>query len=154
MKTQAYTPSEALAQFLEGKNIVEIADNCAAAQMPLLGHLCGYTIFPLEAVPVPFRDYTNDAIKNTSPHGGVTLAEVFTANDGSEWMVYGFDCAHAGDESRKYSPQQVAWWALIMRERIKSNLTKIKQYEAYNVKINTALAMVERYKEERANLFD
>lgn len=55
-------------------------------------HHCGYVAFPKR--PVSEKGY-GGLLTYVPVHGGITYAQEFT--DGS--MVYGFDCAHAGDES-------------------------------------------------------
>jgi hypothetical protein len=53
------------------------------------GHLCGYVRFPSR----PVREEGYDGVLTYAPvHGGLTYAR---SDEGG--MVYGFDCAHAGD---------------------------------------------------------
>ena len=60
------------------------------AQMPL-GHYCGYCRFPKR----PTIEEGYDGILAYVPvHGGLTYAE----SDADGTMVYGFDCAHSGDD--------------------------------------------------------
>jgi len=55
------------------------------------GYYCGYVRFPTR--PVQEEDY--EGILTYVPvHGGITYA----SNQAEEGMVYGFDCAHSGDE--------------------------------------------------------
>jgi hypothetical protein len=57
-----------------------------------MGHYCGYVRFPKR----PVREEGYEGILVYVPvHGGITYAQ--QSEDGS--MVYGFDCAHAGDWS-------------------------------------------------------
>jgi len=66
-----------------------------------MGHYCGYVRFPKR----PVREKGYGGILTYVPvHGGITYAE--QSEDGS--MVYGFDCAHAGDFS-KVCPYGKKW---------------------------------------------
>lgn len=56
-----------------------------------LGHWCGYVRFP--ARPVAEEGYRG-ILTYVPVHGGITYAE-----EDNEGMVYGFDCAHSGDDS-------------------------------------------------------
>jgi hypothetical protein len=56
-----------------------------------LGHWCGYVRFP--ARPVAEEGYRG-ILTYVPVHGGITWAE---EDDGG--MVYGFDCAHSGDDN-------------------------------------------------------
>lgn len=61
---------------------------------PGFRHHCGYVRFPSR----PVRETSYHGILTYVPvHGGITYAKE-DPTDGS--MVYGFDCAHAGDEER------------------------------------------------------
>lgn len=63
---------------------------CSIVRHGSQGHLCGYARFPKR----PVREQGYDGILRYVPvHGGLTYAS--ESDDGS--MVYGFDCAHAGD---------------------------------------------------------
>lgn len=60
-------------------------------QVRRLGHYCGYVRFPSR----PTKEQGHKGILTYVPvHGGITYAD--EAEDGS--MVYGFDCAHSGDD--------------------------------------------------------
>lgn len=53
-------------------------------------HYCGYVRFPKR----PLKEQGYDGVVTYVPvHGGVTFAR-----EDADGMVYGFDCAHAGDE--------------------------------------------------------
>jgi hypothetical protein len=55
-----------------------------------LNHYCGYCRF----IERPVREVGYKGILTYVPvHGGITYA-----NEDEDGMVYGFDCAHAGDE--------------------------------------------------------
>jgi hypothetical protein len=55
------------------------------------GHFCGYVRLPRR--PVGEEGYRG--ILTYAPvHGGITFAE----DEGSDGMVYGFDCGHSGDD--------------------------------------------------------
>jgi len=83
-------------------------------------YYCGYCIFPKRFLIE--RKY--DGIVTYVPvHGGITFAE--EREDGS--MVYGFDCAHAGDE-KKPELKDIEW---LKREceRMAKALKIAKKYE-------------------------
>ena len=64
--------------------------------------LCGYVAVPRSKVPLKWiEDYYDIPV---DVHGGVTYLVVF-----GEYVVIGFDCAHAGDEGRPdlHVPQHV-----------------------------------------------
>lgn len=68
---------------------------------PRMKHWCGYCIFPKR----PLIEEGYNGIATYVPvHGGITLAE--EEKDGQ--MIYGFDCAHAGDEDNPQL-QDMAW---------------------------------------------
>jgi len=60
-----------------------------------MGHYCGYVRFPKH--PVKEKEY-GGILTYVPVHGGITYAK--ESEDGS--MVYGFDCAHAGDFSETF----------------------------------------------------
>jgi hypothetical protein len=110
------------------------------------GHWCGYCRF--EKRPVIEQGY--DGLLTYVPvHGGITYA--IEDEDGS--MVYGFDCAHAGDkEDSKYSDET---WLRLECERMaiaimatvdfekdylhaKSNEDKANIIDAYHEKVSEA----------------
>lgn len=61
-------------------------------QNPDFGHYCGYARFASK--PLKTKGYWG-IVTYAPVHGGVTYAEA--RDDGS--IVYGFDCAHRGDQS-------------------------------------------------------
>ncbi len=58
-------------------------------QHPSMGHFCGYCEFDF----APFAGLSEDLIYDVAVHGGIT----YGTHIGS--TGFGFDCAHAGDES-------------------------------------------------------
>ena len=58
-----------------------------------MGHYCGYARLPGPVLPQTIHDRVEYMIP---VHGGITYGE--HSKDGT--VVYGFDCAHAGDEER------------------------------------------------------
>jgi hypothetical protein len=66
---------------------------------PFLRHLNGYVRFPKR----PVRERGYDGLLAYVPvHGGITYAKAEPHQyPESRSMVYGFDCAHAGDEARE-----------------------------------------------------
>ncbi len=60
-----------------------------------VGHFCGYVALPKDKVPPEWHgNYDADALQYLNIHGGITYCEV---ND--DYIIFGFDCAHAGDET-------------------------------------------------------
>lgn len=60
-------------------------------------HLCGYVALENKLIPKEWQgDYHADALQYLAIHGGITFCETF-----KEYTVFGFDCAHAGDEHNK-----------------------------------------------------
>ena len=76
-------------------NMVLREDNMAIVRHDSLGHLCGYVAFPAKDIPKKWHGtYNADALQYLNIHGGLTFAK--KPND--DWVVFGFDCAHSGDE--------------------------------------------------------
>lgn len=93
MKTDCYPESKAV-------KVWEYDDGVVYSIVPY-GHYCGYCRFPKR--PLIEQGY-NGIAAYVPVHGGITYAE--EAKDGS--MVYGFDCAHSGDEERP-ELRDLAW---------------------------------------------
>jgi len=61
------------------------------------GHLCGYVALKKGQVPEEWLgNYSADALQYLSIHGGITFCEIY-----EDYVVFGLDCAHAGDEERE-----------------------------------------------------
>ena len=61
-----------------------------------LSYLCGYVEFPKSQIPERWwDDFTAEGLKYLRVHGGIT----HVATDETT-VVFGFDCAHAGDDDR------------------------------------------------------
>lgn len=59
-------------------------------------HLCGYVDFAKSEIPSAWHgQYSADALQYLAIHGGLTYAE--TVGDRA---VFGFDCAHSGDDEQ------------------------------------------------------
>jgi len=102
-----------------------------------MNHYCGYARFP--ARPVKEPGY-GGIMRFVPVHGGLTYAE--EDKDGS--MVYGFDCAHCGDEGRPET-RDIGW----LRQECERMVKVIK----------AAVPVEERYllagtSEERAAVLD
>lgn len=65
-----------------------------------MGHWCGYVRF--KERPVNELEY-NGILTYAPVHGGITYA-----NEDADGMVYGFDCAHAGDDQNPVF-QNIDW---------------------------------------------
>lgn len=58
-------------------------------------HLCGYVAIQKNKIPVAwYNDYDADVLQFLNIHGGITFIE-----EKDECIIFGLDCAHAGDES-------------------------------------------------------
>lgn len=91
-------------------------------------YFCGYCVFPVKPVEEPYYD---GIVAKVDVHGGVTLAELMP--DGK--MVYGFDCAHYGDESRAHT--QDAHWIIEESKRMASRIKVGAKYESDYLNANT-----------------
>lgn len=61
-----------------------------------LGHLCGYVAFNVSDIPKDWAgNYNAPGLQHLNVHGGLTFASVK-----GDYAVFGFDCAHAGDDER------------------------------------------------------
>lgn len=57
-------------------------------------HLCGYVALPKKNIPTSWwGNYDADGLQYLSIHGGLTYAGVVGG-----YCIFGFDCAHAGDD--------------------------------------------------------
>ena len=75
---------------------------------PFMHHYCGYARFPKR----PVREVGYYGILSYVPvHGGITYAR-----QDDEGMVYGFDCAHAGDEEKSWLKDEA--WLMAECERM------------------------------------
>ena len=87
---------------------------------PRLGHYCGYCRFPRR----PLIEQGYHGIATYAPvHGGITYAE--EDKDGS--IVYGFDCAHSGDDEDPQTRDLV--WLMAECERMAVAITLACDYE-------------------------
>ena len=87
-------------------------------------HMCGYVRFPKR----PVREQGYEGILDYVPvHGGITYAE--EDEDGS--MVYGFDCAHAGDREGEENWRLVSdpEWVKAEAERMALGIEVAAKYE-------------------------
>lgn len=70
-----------------------VEDNKVVLVTPL-GHFCGYVAIPAKELPAGWGgNYNADCLQYLKVHGGITYASVE-----GEYFVFGFDCAHAGDD--------------------------------------------------------
>lgn len=59
-------------------------------------HLCGYVDLPKSVAPKEWHgNYNSDALQYLAIHGGLTYAETH-----KDRAIFGFDCAHSGDDER------------------------------------------------------
>ena len=78
------------------KGIIEIRENKVVLQHSTVGHFCGYVALKKSKLPRNWHggDYDADALQYLQIHGGLTYCHAY-----DDYVVYGFDCAHAGDEA-------------------------------------------------------
>ena len=91
-------------------------------------HLCGYCSIPKNEIPGEWQgDYDADALQYLKIHGGITYCHV----DG-EMVVFGFDCAHAGDEGRLdlKDPKIVLEHAITMEKMIRAYAARIDEWRS------------------------
>jgi len=76
-------------------NCVWQQGNKAIIQHDRYSHYCGYVVFDRKDVPETWfnDDYDLDSMDLLAIHGGLTYKEVK-----GDYVVFGFDCMHAGDE--------------------------------------------------------
>jgi hypothetical protein len=61
------------------------------------GHLCGYMVLPAAEVPEEWHgDYDAPGLQYLNVHGGITYCRV-----NGDQVVFGFDCADAGDDENR-----------------------------------------------------
>lgn len=88
--------------------------------------LCGYVTFP-DGCPLP-EEVNSDIEGEANVHGGVTYSR--RNEDGS--YTYGFDCAHAGDDTSARANDPT--WALDEAKRLYAEVIRIKKESEQNAK--------------------
>jgi hypothetical protein len=81
-------------------------------------HLCGYVAIPKVKLPKSWHgNYDGPGLQYLNVHGGLTYAEIR-----GSYCIFGFDCAHAGDEENEdmYNPEYVMKLTEQMEEQIMS----------------------------------
>lgn len=94
------------------------------------GHLCGYVAFPAKDTPAEWvGNYNADALQYLAVHGGLTYAKRH-----GDWCVFGFDCAHSGDDERMELRDTTYVMALTrqMREQMILLRTRLDEYRKGN----------------------
>jgi len=72
-----------------------IKNDCAVIRHSSLGHLCGYCVIEKSNIPKEWwGNYNADGLQYLNVHGGIT----YCRKEG-DYVVFGFDCAHSGDEN-------------------------------------------------------
>jgi len=80
------------------------------------GHLCGYCAFDDEEIPSHWRgNYDAPGLQFLAIHGGLTYAE-----HKAPFSIFGFDCAHSGDDCdpKLRNPEHVMGLAHQMRAQL------------------------------------
>jgi hypothetical protein len=98
---------------------------CLVAQVPLLGHLCGYVRIP--RTHALYGKHDSAKLQKIFVHGGVTFSK--TKKSG-RWLTrghwIGFDCAHYGDLVPGVTPEAYAkQFALRDVEYVKYEIDKL-----------------------------
>jgi hypothetical protein len=74
-----------------------LTDDNLAVLLSSSGHYCGYVAIRNKDIPKEWcGNYDSDALQYLSIHGGITYCE-----SKGDYTVFGFDCAHAGDEENE-----------------------------------------------------
>jgi len=95
-----------------------------------LGHLCGYVTLHESEVPPEWVDYFADGLQYLAIHGGITYAE-----KNGEWITFGFDCGHGGDDERPelQNPQYVLELAKQMEQQLLLYASRIHEWRKADV---------------------
>lgn len=109
-----YPENEALAVWERDGNTYSIFEHPS-------GHYCGYCRMPVR--PVIEKGY-HGFLVYVPAHGGITYSE--ESADGT--MVYGFDCAHSGDDKPE-SPTHNLEWVAYECEKMAKAIEKAGEYE-------------------------
>jgi hypothetical protein len=91
-----------------------------------MGHLCGYVTMKKEDVAKEWwGNYDADGLQYLAVHGGLTYA-----SEHDDAVVFGFDCAHAGDERRPElrDPQHVLALAKQMGDQLRRYAAVITEW--------------------------
>ena len=99
------------------------------------GHYCGYARF--QQRPLKEQDY-HGILTYVPVHGGITYAQQDIAG-----MVYGFDCAHSGDDERDFSDE----WLMQECQKLADSIKAVVQFE-------DAYLLAEGDNEQRAEIID
>jgi len=100
-----------------------------------MGHYCGYVQIPEALLPKHWIEsqpiYRADNIELLNVHGGVT----YSRKEGS-MVVFGFDCAHSGDETNEKLKDEEYLFSLceVMEQQILAHAKKIAKYQSYKSK--------------------
>jgi len=89
-KKRDFYPFNFMGALIEGNKVV------LRTTKRLPGHYCGYVAFPKKSVPPEWHgNHDADGLQYLNIHGGLTYASVE-----GDWVIFGFDCAHAGDDKK------------------------------------------------------
>lgn len=102
-----------------------------------MGHYCGYAIFP----KAPFKegeDYHLGVASVIPVHYGITFAR-----DLDDFFVYGFDCAHAGDDEAEYTKDKK--WLIEETERMAVGVLVLQDSEDKFLVANKPTKVWDRY---------
>ena len=86
-------------------------------------YFCGYTWFKKDEVPEEWYEYDN--IPCLDVHGGITFSELI-----GDYIVYGFDCAHYGDDKNEQlrDPEHILELCREMRREITNAKNNISEW--------------------------
>jgi len=91
-------------------------------------HLCGYVALPNDSIPKEWRgNYAADALQYLNIHGGITYCDAH-----EEDTVFGFDCAHSGDDENPLlkDPEHVKQLVLQMKAQLLAYAAVIDEWRA------------------------
>lgn len=100
-----------------------------------MGHYCGYVQIPEASLPKHWIEsqpiYRADDIELLNVHGGVTYSK-----KNGNMVVFGFDCAHSGDETNEKLKDEEYIFSLceVMEQQILTHAKKIDKYQSYKSK--------------------
>jgi len=97
----------------------------------LYGHLCGYCVLKKTDLPKEWHqgDYGKDGLHYLNVHGGLTYGR-----EQGDYVVFGFDCAHLGDNEkpRLKDSEHVLKLAAEMEAQIIEHAKSITAWRASN----------------------
>jgi hypothetical protein len=119
----------------EYKKLIE--NNKAVVSVEEMGHLCGYCALLKTSVPEAWwGHYGADGLQFLKIHGGITYCNVE-----GDYVVFGFDCAHAYDEQNPNlkDPAYVMELTKTMERLLNAYAARIDEWRKANFKTKCAI---------------